>query len=64
LPKGKRVSFHKRLYFFLVTQTFKCNKSNGVLDDIPCGTEINAIISEKLETIQQDHFEYIKVSVE
>ncbi len=31
----------------------------GVLDNIPCGTEINAIINEKFETIEQDHTEYI-----
>lgn len=33
------------------------------MDDIPCGTEINAIVSEKLETIEQDHYEYIKVGL-
>ena len=35
--------------------------SYGLLDNIPCGTDINAIINEKLETIEQDHTEYIKV---
>jgi hypothetical protein len=36
-------------------------KSTGNLDDLPCGTEINAYINEKLQTIEQEHYEFIKL---
>ena len=43
-------------------QCFKVKaKSNGILDDSPCGTEINAYVNENFETIEQDYNEYIKV---
>lgn len=35
-------------------------KSIGKLDDVPCGTDISATINEKLETLEQNHYEYIK----
>ena len=36
-------------------------KSFGVLDDVPCGTEINAYVNEKLETLYQECNEFIKL---
>jgi len=35
-------------------------KSDGTLDDIPSGTDIDAYIGKNLETLQQSHREYIK----
>jgi hypothetical protein len=36
-------------------------KSDGTIDDVPCGTQVNAYIARNLETIEQDPREYIKV---
>ncbi|XP_010887155.1 ciliogenesis-associated TTC17-interacting protein [Esox lucius] len=36
-------------------------RSHGAIDDTPCGTEITAYISLNLETLEQDHHEYIKL---
>ncbi len=49
-------AIHKRESCFRVRA-----KSVAVLDEVPCGTEINAIVNERLETIEQDQHEYIKV---
>ena len=38
------------------------NLSVAILNDAPCGTEITAIVSEALETIEQYHWEYVKVA--
>lgn len=35
-------------------------KSVGTLDQMPCGTDITATINEHLETLEQNHYEYIK----
>lgn len=35
-------------------------KSVGTIDNVPCGTDISATINEKLETLEQNHYEYIK----
>ena len=37
-------------------------KSNGLLDGSLCGTEVNAYINYKLETIDQEQYEFIKVN--
>ena len=36
-------------------------KSNGKIDNVPCGTEINAYVTGSLETLEQDLYEFIKV---
>ncbi|CAF0970059.1 unnamed protein product [Brachionus calyciflorus] len=36
-------------------------KSNGLIDGAPCGTEVNAYVNHKLETIDQEQFEFIKL---
>lgn len=36
-------------------------KSSGLVDGLPCGTEVNAFVNHKLETIDQEQFEFIKV---
>lgn len=35
--------------------------SHGTIDDIPCGTSVTAFVSKQLETLEQDHHEYLKV---
>ncbi|KAJ8405987.1 hypothetical protein AAFF_G00308750 [Aldrovandia affinis] len=35
--------------------------SHGSIDDIPCGTSITAYISKNLETLEQNHHEYVKL---
>ncbi len=34
-------------------------KSTGTLEDVPCGTDITATVNERLETLEQSHYEYI-----
>lgn len=36
--------------------------SNGSIDGIPCGTSVTAFVSKQLETIEQQHHEYLKLS--
>ncbi len=36
-------------------------KSYGVLEDVPCGTEVEAYVSENLETLDQKYHEYINL---
>lgn len=35
--------------------------SHGAIDNIPCGTSITAYVSRSLETLEQNHHEYMKV---
>ncbi|XP_006636372.2 ciliogenesis-associated TTC17-interacting protein [Lepisosteus oculatus] len=35
--------------------------SHGSIDDIPCGTSVMAYVSERLETLEQHHHEYVKL---
>ncbi|KAM8934047.1 ciliogenesis-associated TTC17-interacting protein [Pelodytes ibericus] len=35
--------------------------TQGIIDDVPCGTSIVAYISQKLETLEQHHHEYMKI---
>ncbi|MEE6488839.1 hypothetical protein FKM82_015404 [Ascaphus truei] len=35
--------------------------SQGTIDDTPCGTSVFAYISQKLETLEQHHYEYLKM---
>ncbi|XP_013388667.1 ciliogenesis-associated TTC17-interacting protein [Lingula anatina] len=35
--------------------------SHGAIDGVPCGTSITAYVSKKLETIEQQHHEYVKL---
>lgn len=35
--------------------------SHGTIDDIPCGTSIEAYISRKLEILEENHHEYVKL---
>ncbi|XP_077055428.1 ciliogenesis-associated TTC17-interacting protein [Siphateles boraxobius] len=35
--------------------------SHGAIDDIPCGTSIKAYISRKLEILEENHHEYVKL---
>lgn len=35
--------------------------SHGMIDDIPCGTSVTAFVSKRLETLEQEHHEYLKV---
>ena len=35
--------------------------SHGTLDNVPCGTSITTYVSDRLETLQQHHHEYVKV---
>lgn len=37
-----------------------CAKSVGTIDGVPCGTDISATINEHLETLEQNHYEFIK----
>jgi len=36
--------------------------SHGAIDGVPCGTSITAYIGNNLDTIDQQHHEYVKVS--
>jgi len=36
--------------------------SHGAIDGVPCGTSITAYIGNNLETLDQQHHEYVKVS--
>ncbi|CAH1788615.1 unnamed protein product [Owenia fusiformis] len=35
--------------------------SHGAIDSVPCGTSITTYVSKKLETIEQQHHEYVKL---
>ncbi|XP_074659702.1 ciliogenesis-associated TTC17-interacting protein-like [Tubulanus polymorphus] len=35
--------------------------SHGVVDNVPCGTSITAYVSRRLETLEQQHHEYVKL---
>ncbi|XP_073809454.1 ciliogenesis-associated TTC17-interacting protein isoform X3 [Danio rerio] len=35
--------------------------SHGTIDDVPCGTSIVAYISRKLEILEENHHEYVKL---
>lgn len=35
--------------------------SHGAIDGVPCGTSITAYVSKSLETIEQQHHEYVKL---
>ena len=35
--------------------------SHGAIDNVPCGTSITTYVSQKLETLEQHHHEYVKV---
>ena len=35
-------------------------KSVGTIDEVPCGTDISATVNEHLETLEQNHYEFIK----
>lgn len=35
-------------------------KSTGTIDDMPCGTDISGTVNERLETLEQNHYEFIK----
>ena len=35
--------------------------SHGAIDGVPCGTSITAYVGNSLETIEQQHHEYVKV---
>ncbi|XP_064613739.1 ciliogenesis-associated TTC17-interacting protein-like isoform X2 [Liolophura sinensis] len=35
--------------------------SHGAIDNVPCGTSITAHVSERLETLEQHHHEYVKL---
>uniref|UniRef100_UPI003AAC2B69 ciliogenesis-associated TTC17-interacting protein n=1 Tax=Centroberyx gerrardi TaxID=166262 RepID=UPI003AAC2B69 len=35
--------------------------SQGAIDDTPCGTTVTAYLSTDLETLEQDHHEYVKL---
>ncbi|KAM4604676.1 ciliogenesis-associated TTC17-interacting protein [Polymixia lowei] len=35
--------------------------SQGAIDDTPCGTTVTAYLSTDLETLEQDHREYVKI---
>lgn len=35
--------------------------SHGSIDGVPCGTSITAYVAQNLETIEQQHHEYVKV---
>ncbi len=47
-------TIYKRQRCFLVQA-----KSTGTLDEVPCGTDITATVNERLETLEQNHYEYI-----
>jgi hypothetical protein len=34
--------------------------SHGAIDGVPCGTSITAYVGQNLQTIEQQHHEYIK----
>ncbi|XP_078573296.1 ciliogenesis-associated TTC17-interacting protein-like isoform X1 [Branchiostoma floridae x Branchiostoma japonicum] len=36
--------------------------SHGAIDNVPCGTSITAYVSPKLETLEQQHHEYVKLA--
>nr|XP_006816064.1 PREDICTED: uncharacterized protein C2orf62 homolog isoform X2 [Saccoglossus kowalevskii] len=35
--------------------------SHGAIDNVPCGTSITAYVSKSLETLEQQHHEYVKL---
>lgn len=35
--------------------------SQGTIDGVPCGTNVTAYISKSLDTLEQQHHEYVKV---
>lgn len=35
--------------------------SHGAIDNVPCGTSITAYVTRNLETLEQQHHEYVKV---
>jgi len=35
--------------------------SSAVVDDVPCGTVLSACLSRTGQTLEQNHFEYVKV---
>lgn len=37
--------------------------SHGIIDGVPCGTSITAYITKTLDTLEQQHHEYVKVSL-
>jgi hypothetical protein len=37
--------------------------SHGAIDSVPCGTSITAYVSPKLETLEQQHHEYVQVNI-
>ena len=37
--------------------------SHGSIDNVPCGTSITCFLSYSLETLEQQHHEYVKVSI-
>ena len=36
--------------------------SQGAIDNVPCGTSITTYVTQKLQTLEQQHHEYVKVS--
>ena len=45
------------------TDCFKVEAmSQGIIDGVPCGTGIIAHVTTSLETLEQQHHEYIKVT--
>ena len=36
--------------------------SHGAIDGVPCGTSITAYVGNNLETLEQQHHEYVKVN--
>ena len=37
--------------------------SHGAIDSVPCGTSITTYVSPKLQTLEQQHHEYVKVNI-
>ena len=35
--------------------------SHGAIDSVPCGTSITAYVTKALDTLEQQHHEYVKV---
>ena len=35
--------------------------SHGAIDSVPCGTSITAYVTRRLDTLEQQHHEYVKV---
>ena len=37
--------------------------SHGSIDNVPCGTSITTYVTTQLETLEQQHHEYVKVCI-